>query len=202
MAQLGISDINRVIEVASRLFAEHGFDGVGIRRISEVSGVKTATIFYHFGTKSSLYEEAREYKYLEAVKAISNAAKSANTPDKKLQSILGAFLDKLLSDRTLLMLLQRDVADEVARGGPVYPPCRNSVLIEVTEELFQTQFATIKERRLAFSLGSLLLGFGAVTASMIANTDDRSHGPEWYATQREEMVSLVLSIGSRMRNML
>ena len=46
----------RILEVAERLFAEHGMSGVGLRAISADAKVNLASIAYHFGSKDGLLE--------------------------------------------------------------------------------------------------------------------------------------------------
>jgi len=46
----------RILEVAERLFAEHGMAGVGLRAITAEANVNLASIAYHFGSKEGLLE--------------------------------------------------------------------------------------------------------------------------------------------------
>ncbi len=46
---------SRILETATRLFAEKGFAATSIREISQAAGVTNPTIYYHFGSKSGLY---------------------------------------------------------------------------------------------------------------------------------------------------
>lgn len=45
----------RILHAAERLFAEHDFDGVSLRRIASAAGVQLALLGYHFATKEGLY---------------------------------------------------------------------------------------------------------------------------------------------------
>jgi AcrR family transcriptional regulator len=47
-----------LIEIASRLFANHGFEGATVRRIARECGITEAAIYKHFDNKEHLYEEA------------------------------------------------------------------------------------------------------------------------------------------------
>ena len=47
-----------LIEVSSRLFASHGFEGTTVRRIAHECGITEAAIYKHFDNKEHLYEEA------------------------------------------------------------------------------------------------------------------------------------------------
>ena len=46
---------DHLLEVAGRLFAAHGLDGVGTRAITAAAAVNLGAIHYHFGTKQDLY---------------------------------------------------------------------------------------------------------------------------------------------------
>ena len=45
----------RMVKAATRIFAEHGFDGASVRAIVAKAAVNQAAINYHFGSKEGLY---------------------------------------------------------------------------------------------------------------------------------------------------
>ena len=47
---------DRILDVAERLFAEHGYDGVTIRQIASGAEVDVALASYHFGKKLDLFQ--------------------------------------------------------------------------------------------------------------------------------------------------
>lgn len=47
----------QILNVAEPLFAEKGFNGVGVREITQRAGVNVAAIHYHFGSKEELFVE-------------------------------------------------------------------------------------------------------------------------------------------------
>jgi AcrR family transcriptional regulator len=48
----------RILEAALVLFAERGFDGASISAIASRAHVSRATVFWHFGDKATLFQEA------------------------------------------------------------------------------------------------------------------------------------------------
>lgn len=46
----------RILDVAERLFAEHGFNGTSLRTIIREAGVNLAAVHYHFHSKDALLE--------------------------------------------------------------------------------------------------------------------------------------------------
>ncbi|MBA3713545.1 MAG: TetR/AcrR family transcriptional regulator [Pyrinomonadaceae bacterium] len=52
----------QIVNVALRLFSEHGFRGVTTKEIAQAAGVSEAIIFRHFATKEELYSAIIDYK--------------------------------------------------------------------------------------------------------------------------------------------
>lgn len=47
----------RILDAAERLFAEHGYEGTSLRRVTEEAEVNLALANYHFGSKEELFRE-------------------------------------------------------------------------------------------------------------------------------------------------
>ncbi len=45
-----------ILELATALFAERGYEGVSMNDVAESVGMRKASLFYHFASKDSLYE--------------------------------------------------------------------------------------------------------------------------------------------------
>ncbi len=43
-----------VLNVAARLFRDHGYGGVSLRKIAGAAGIKAGSIYYHFGSKDEI----------------------------------------------------------------------------------------------------------------------------------------------------
>lgn len=52
----------QILEVATEMFARHGFDGVTTRQIADAAGITEAIVFRHFVTKDDLYWEVLSAK--------------------------------------------------------------------------------------------------------------------------------------------
>ena len=55
-AQDVVDTRDRILDVAERLFAEHGYSNVPTRQITDAAGANTAAAHYHFGSKDRLLE--------------------------------------------------------------------------------------------------------------------------------------------------
>ena len=63
MPRLSSTDRKKqILEVATELFARHGFDGVTTRQVADAAGITEAMVFRHFATKDDLYWEVLSVK--------------------------------------------------------------------------------------------------------------------------------------------
>jgi AcrR family transcriptional regulator len=89
----GTADL--ILDVAERLFAEHGYKAVSLRSILRECGANTAAAHYHFGSKQELLEAIfeRHSAGMNAARLELLAASKAtpNSPDT-IERILEAFL--------------------------------------------------------------------------------------------------------------
>jgi AcrR family transcriptional regulator len=89
----------RILEVAERLFAEHGMAGVGLRAITAEAKVNLASIAYHFGSKDGLLEALFAQRAApiaqERLRLLALCTQDNKQPE--LESILDAFLRPALT---------------------------------------------------------------------------------------------------------
>lgn len=78
MEELGTRE--RLLEVATELFAVRGFAGVSVRDLAGGAGANVATVSYHFGGKEGLYREVvrREVADLDQVVRILESSDHAD----------------------------------------------------------------------------------------------------------------------------
>jgi AcrR family transcriptional regulator len=85
------STVDRLIEVAERLFAEHGLDGVSLRQIAGEAGTSNnSAVRYHFGSKDALVAAIIEYRLPHIIER--RELLSARSDPADLRSVLEAHL--------------------------------------------------------------------------------------------------------------
>lgn len=86
----------RILDVAERLFADHGFAATSLRAITKAAGVNLAAVHYHFGSKEGLFQAvfARRLAPINAERLALLDAAEARAADRALnpEEILEAFL--------------------------------------------------------------------------------------------------------------
>ncbi|MBI5592034.1 MAG: TetR/AcrR family transcriptional regulator [Deltaproteobacteria bacterium] len=85
-----------MLNAAERLFAEHGYDGVGMRALADEAGVNLGATTYHYGSKQKLYIETvmRRFRPIgeERIKLLRLAEKEAKGKPVPVEKILDCML--------------------------------------------------------------------------------------------------------------
>lgn len=79
-----------VITVASRLFREHGFDGIGLKDLMEKAGLTQGAFYKQFASKEDLTVQASK-RAMESASGRWTAATEAN-PEDPLGALIGFYL--------------------------------------------------------------------------------------------------------------
>ena len=79
-----------VIDVASRLFREHGFDGIGLKDLMEGAGLTQGAFYKQFASKDDLAAQASR-RALESASRRWSAAAAAN-PQDPLGAVIAFYL--------------------------------------------------------------------------------------------------------------
>ncbi|HIU17483.1 MAG TPA: helix-turn-helix transcriptional regulator [Candidatus Avidesulfovibrio excrementigallinarum] len=119
----------RLVEAASRLFGVRGFTGVSTRAIAREAGCNIGLIAFHFGSKQSLYQAARDAVrerlaaiVLPAAAHLRQALERNASPSELLQAVqteIGGILGSLLMkdyqpERFMLLMRELQETDEQA----------------------------------------------------------------------------------------
>jgi TetR/AcrR family transcriptional regulator, transcriptional repressor for nem operon len=81
-----------VINVASRLFREHGFDGVGLKDLMKGAGLTQGAFYKQFASKDDLDAQASRRAMASAVARLSDTA--AANPDDPFAAVIALFLSQ------------------------------------------------------------------------------------------------------------
>lgn len=105
----------RILEAATRLFAEVGYHASGIAVIAKAAGLTRGAMLYHFPTREALVEGAIEHIQAERLRLFDAAAGDPNAAgDATAQAIAGYW--KLLSEPAFIAFAELQA---VARTDPM-----------------------------------------------------------------------------------
>ncbi|MEW5735368.1 MAG: TetR/AcrR family transcriptional regulator [Thermodesulfobacteriota bacterium] len=101
--------IGKIVDAATRLFAESGYAGASVDEIARAAGVNKATIYYHVGDKDKLYQSVLHDVIGSTVQNVVGNLSENQTPEEKLTTYI------------------RGVAETVERYPPLPPVMMRAV---------------------------------------------------------------------------
>ncbi|MDG6914086.1 MAG: TetR/AcrR family transcriptional regulator [Nitrososphaerota archaeon] len=101
----------KILQVASRMFAEKGFANASVRDICKVAETTAPVIYYYFGSKKGLFDAVarRQISMEDFIEKLSNTSKAAD-PKKGLESFVATYLTTFPEHTFDIGLYMRDSA--------------------------------------------------------------------------------------------
>jgi TetR/AcrR family transcriptional regulator len=104
-----------ILDVATRHFAERGYEGTSMNDVAEAVGVRKASLFYHFETKEALYEAVLGRLIATVATPLSAAYEGEGTWEERLVNAADTVTAVLAAHPYAARLLLREAMD----WGPV-----------------------------------------------------------------------------------
>ncbi len=101
-----------LLQTASRLFAEKGFEAVSIRELSKEANVNIAMIAYHFGSKEGLFKAIVGEKIPKMTAQLKNIQKSEGTAWDKISAIIDIYIERMFNNGVFNKLVFRELSLE------------------------------------------------------------------------------------------
>jgi len=100
-----------ILESATPLFAEAGYNGVSMRRIAQAVGLNAASLYHHFPDKETLYIEALKHIFAARARILCEALNNQAPPEERLYDFVLRLCRINHSDPTFSRLVQREILD-------------------------------------------------------------------------------------------
>jgi TetR/AcrR family transcriptional regulator len=102
---------DRILQVASRMFAEKGFANVSVRDICRETETTAPVIYYYFGSKKGLFDAVarKQISMTDLIQKLSSASKAAD-PRKGLETFVSTYLSSFPEHTFDIGLYMRDSA--------------------------------------------------------------------------------------------
>jgi TetR/AcrR family transcriptional regulator len=162
---------DKLLDAASRLFAERGVGQVSLRTVAAEAGVTPAMVHYYFGSKEGLYDAMIERTFdrvLVAVRSLAARPADGSRPRERLAAVLEVIVGSFAAEPWVPMLVVREVLSEGGRFRERFIESYASQMAELLPGLFrqeieQGQFRSDLDPRLAFLsfMGMTLMPFVA-----------------------------------------
>jgi TetR/AcrR family transcriptional regulator len=104
-----------ILDVATPLFAERGFEGTSMNDVAERVGMRKASLFYHFATKDALYEAVLDRIVRQVGDSLSAVYTGGGTLVERLERAADAVATAVSERPFVARLFLREAMD----WGPV-----------------------------------------------------------------------------------
>ncbi len=163
-----------VINVASRLFRERGFDGIGLKDLMKSAGLTQGAFYKQFESKEDLAVQASERALDSASRRWSDAMIAS--PEDPLGAIAAIFLSTEHRDETMdgcpIVALGADAARQGSDVKASFEAGIKDRLVVLQRAMAETDDKRLKSRAMAI-LSTMV---GAVTLSRLMNDTDLAQG--------------------------
>lgn len=128
-----------IFTAAAHEFSERGFDAAGVDRIAAAAGVNKAMLYYHFGSKRSLYVEVLRDMFRAVGAKVRAIADGPGTPDQKLDTWIATIIDEAGARPWFPPIMLRELASGAPRLDPETFAMMNGVFAGVRDIILQGQ---------------------------------------------------------------
>lgn len=154
-----LDGVDKLLATAQRLFARHGYDGVSTKQIVAEAGLTTGALYHHFKGKEDLYE-ATIRRALATQAMLPSAIRESSRPAaERLAQLASWFVTLLMADRTLGLLLQRELLNPRAKAAALVDSALFREPMELFHQLLRELLPTADHDQALASLLALLFGF-------------------------------------------
>jgi AcrR family transcriptional regulator len=101
----------KILKVATKLFAKYGFAGTSMDEIAERVGIRKASLYHHFSSKQEIYEELIERVFAEIIK-IFQVSFSSGDILKDAENFISKIMNFILQNEDYVKILLRELLDE------------------------------------------------------------------------------------------
>src|SRR5437660_933133 len=159
-----------VINVASRLFREHGFDGIGLKDLMEGAGLTQGAFYKQFASKQDVAAQASR-RALESASRRWSAAAAAN-PKDPIGAVIAFYLSTEHREERMDGCPIVALGSDVARQGPDVKAEFEAGIKARLDVLSRFIAGTVDETSRSKAMAILATIVGAVTLSRVVNDPD------------------------------
>ena len=184
----------KLIDVATRLFAERGLNGVSIREISQAAGASISMISYHFGGKEGLYSAVLQEQFA-CFTEIEEIRRDCNQPLEMIESYIRWTIQRHRNNPFLLRFYTSELTNPTPYFPAIVAPAIASV-IQILAEIIEEGVHRQQFRKELHPVNAVLALAGMVNyffLSTLATEGLISHSPD----KDEELIQQYVLIFSR-----
>jgi len=136
----------KILEHATAIFYEKGYEGASIRDLSRASGMSLAGLYYYFDSKEKLLYFIQRHLFLSVMDLVQERLEDETDPEKRVRIFIQAHLEYFLSNPKSMKVLSHEddvlkdeLGKDIAKLKRQYYRC-GADLVEVLKAAKGLQF--------------------------------------------------------------
>jgi AcrR family transcriptional regulator len=104
-----------ILDFATEVFAEKGYDGASMRDLSRLSGVSLAGLYYYFESKEKLLYLIQQHTFATIVERLRERLAASRDPETRIRIFIHNHVDYSIAKQKAMKVLSHE--DDVLKNG-------------------------------------------------------------------------------------
>jgi TetR/AcrR family transcriptional regulator, cholesterol catabolism regulator len=104
-----------IIDYATEVFAEKGYEGASMRDLSRLSGLSLAGLYYYFDSKEKLLYQIQKHTFTSIIERLRERLAASSDPEDRLRIFVHNHVDYAVAKQNALKVLSHE--DDVLKGS-------------------------------------------------------------------------------------
>jgi AcrR family transcriptional regulator len=129
--------LSEILDFATEVFAEKGYEGASIRDLSRLSGISLAGLYYYFDSKEKLLYYIQKHTFTTIIERLRERLAAETEPERRLRIFVHNHVQYALEHDKAMKVLSHE--DDVLRNG------YGVELAKIKREYYQICFKLVED---------------------------------------------------------
>lgn len=106
---------SEILDYATEVFAEKGYEGASMRDLSRLSGISLAGLYYYFDSKEELLYLIQKHTFSVIVDRLRERLAASNDPEERIRIFVHNHVDYAIAKQKAMKVLSHE--DDVLKNG-------------------------------------------------------------------------------------
>ena len=107
--------LSQIVDFATEVFAEKGYEGASMRDLSRLSGISLAGLYYYFDSKEKLLYSIQKHTFTTILDRLRERLSQENDPEQRIRIFVHNHVEYALARHNAMKVLSHE--DDVLKNG-------------------------------------------------------------------------------------
>ncbi len=107
--------LSEILDFATEVFAEKGYEGASMRDLSRLSGISLAGLYYYFDSKEKLLYSIQKHTFTTILDRLQERLRREDDPEQRLRIFVQNHVEYALASHNAMKVLSHE--DDVLKNG-------------------------------------------------------------------------------------